>query len=135
MFTSLNLYVINNKILFKMITENKDQDKKSVLKGLNNEVQQNRGHDLETNPNGDSKEGVGKPVDNGGVASSKYDVHLEKQWLAVRDNYLANFPELKDMYTTYDTKSFSTLIHKLAKRRQQNPKQIHEEIMNWPSTK
>ncbi|MBU2905210.1 hypothetical protein KO529_10475 [Arenibacter algicola] len=117
-----------------MITENKNQDKKSVLKGLNNEVQQNRGLDLETNPNGDSNKGVGKPVDNGGVASSIFDKHLEKQWLAVRDNYLANFPELNDMDTTYDNKSFSTLIQKLAKRRQQTSEQVREEIMNWPSS-
>mgnify|MGYP003645753212 CR=1 FL=1 len=118
-----------------MITENKNQNKKSTSKGLNNEVQQNRGLDLETNSKGDSNEGVGKPVDNGGVAMSKYDVHLEKQWLAVRDNYMANFPELNDMDITNDKKSFSTLILNLAKRRQQTPEQIHEEIMNWHSSK
>jgi len=118
-----------------MITENKNQNKKSTSKGLNIEVQQNRGLDLEKNSKGDSNEGVGKPVDNGGVTMSKYDVHLEKQWLAVRDNYLANFPELNDMDATYEKKSFSTLIPNLAKRRQQTPEQIHEEIMNWPSSK
>ena len=116
-----------------MITENKNQDKKSVLKGLNNEVQQNRGLDLEANPTGDSNEGVGKPVDNGGVATSKFDKHLEKQWLAVRDNYLANFPERHAMDTTYDNTGFGTLMQKLAKRRQQTSEQLREEIMNWPS--
>ena len=118
-----------------MISENKNQDKKSASKGLNNEVQQNRGINQDRYPSKDSNEAVGKPVDNGGVVTSKYDAHLEKQWLAVRDNYLANFPELNDMGTTYEKKSFSALINRLAKRRQQTSEQIHEEIMNWPSDK
>ena len=103
-------------------------------KYLNNEVQQNRGLDLKRNPIGDSEEGMGKPVDNGGVVTSKYDAHLEKQWLAVRDDYLANFPELDNMDTRYDKNSFSTLIANLAKRRQRTSAQVKEEIMNWPTS-
>ncbi|MCM4162231.1 MULTISPECIES: hypothetical protein [unclassified Arenibacter] len=117
-----------------MITENKNQDKNSGSKGLNNEVQQNRGLNLQRSPSEDSDEGIGKPVDNGGVVTSEYDVHLEKQWLAVRDDYLANFPELNDLDTRYDKNSFGTLIANLAKRRQQTSAQVQEEIMNWPSS-
>ncbi|MCM4153739.1 hypothetical protein DHD05_19275 [Arenibacter sp. N53] len=118
-----------------MITENKNQDNKSTSKGLNNDVQQNRGFNQERIPKENSNEAIGKPVNNGGVATSKYDIHLEKQWLAVQDDYLANFPELNDMDTKYDKKSFDTLITNLAKRRQQTTEQIHEEILNWPSSK
>ena len=118
-----------------MISENKNQDKKSVFQGLKNEVQQNRGMDHEREPREDSNEDIGKPVDNGGVVTSKYDGHLEKQWLAVRDDYLRNFPELKDMDTRYDKNSFGTLIAKLSKRRQQTTEQTHKEIMDWPSSK
>jgi len=118
-----------------MTTENRTQNKKSATKGLDNEVQQNRGLNLKRNANGDTDEAIDKPVDNGGVATSKYDVHLEKQWLAVRDDYLANFPELKDMDTKFDKNSLNTLMANLAKRRKQTTDQIHEEIMNWPSSK
>lgn len=117
-----------------MTTDNRSQDKKNATLGLNNEVQQNRGLNLKRSPSEDSDEGIGKPVDNGGVVTSKYDVHLEKQWLAVRDDYLANFPELNDLDTSYDKNSFRTLIVNLAKRRQQTSAQVQEEIMNWPSS-
>ena len=72
-----------------MISENKNQDKKSASKGLNNEVQQNRGINQDRYPSKDS----------------------------------------------YEKKSFSALINRLAKRRQQTSEEIHEEIMNWPSNK
>lgn len=121
-----------------MITENKNQDKNSEDKGLNNKVQQNTGLDTEKIPTEDSKdsnEAKGKPVNNGGVVTSKDDIHLEKQWLAVRDDYLGHYPELNDINTLYEPKGFDTLIDILAKRRQQTKEQIHEEIMNWPSSK
>jgi len=118
-----------------MITENKNEDKKSASKGLNNEVQQNRGLNPERNPKEDINEEIDKPVDNGGVATSKYDEHLEKQWLAVRDDYLANFPELSDMDTRYNKNSLGSLIANLAKRRRQTSAQVQQEIMNWPSSK
>jgi hypothetical protein len=126
---------MNNINFTKMIPDNINKNVKAHTEGLNNEVQQNRGMDQEREPCGDSNEAIGKPVDNGGDVTSEYDIHLEKQWLAVRDDYLANFPELKDMDTRYDKNSFDTLIAKLSKRRKQTEEQTHKEIMDWPSSK
>ena len=117
-----------------MITDNRGKDDKSNSKGLENRMQHNRGFKSDGIPKVNSNEDIGKPVDNGGFATSDIDNHLEKQWLAVRDNYLANFPELNDMDTTYDNKSFRALIDRLAKRRKQTSDQVREELLNWPSS-
>ena len=118
-----------------MITENKNKERNTNSNGLDNRVQQNRGLNEVRSPNENSNDEIGKPVDNGGVETSKFDTRLEKQWLAVRDDYLANFPELSDMDTSYDKNSLETLIANLAKRRMQTSEQVQQEIMNWPSSK
>ena len=74
-------------------------------------------------------------MNNGGVATAKYDIHIEKQWLAVKDEYLANFPETEDLDTNGEQDSFEALIAKIAKRRQKSTEDIHAEIMNWPTKK
>ncbi|RTE55370.1 hypothetical protein EHW67_02020 [Arenibacter aquaticus] len=118
-----------------MITKNKNKERNPNSNGLDNRVQQNRGLNEVRSPKEHSNDEIGKPVDNGGVETSKFDTHLEKQWLAVRDDYLANFPELSDMDTSYDKNSLETLIANLAKRRKQTSEQVQQEIMNWPSSK
>lgn len=111
-----------------MNTSNNKQEK-----GLNNDVQQNRGVDKNGHIDENSEKPIGTPVNNGGVSISANDIHLEKQWLAVRDEYLANFPELNNMDTNYEKGDFSTLITNLAERRKQTPETIYNEIMNWSS--
>lgn len=82
-----------------------------------------------------SKEEIGKPVNNGGVATSRTDLHLEKQWLAVRDEYLAHYPEVENTDTEYDKENFSSIFDSIAKRRQRTSKEIRDEIMEWSSSK
>jgi len=82
--------------------------------------------------NKSSKKAMGKPVNNGGVSISKTDIQLEKQWLAVRDEYLANYPDIKD--TENENGNFSDIIENIAKRRKRTSKEIRDEIMEWPST-
>ena len=74
-------------------------------------------------------------MNNGGVATARYDLHIEKQWLAVKDEYLANFPETEDLDANGEQDSFEDLIAKIAKRRQKSTEDIHAEIMNWPTKK
>ncbi len=103
--------------------------------GLENEVQQNRGMDekrrhisVEQN----QIENV-KTVDNGGAESENLDPGLEEQWLSVRDEYLANYPDLANIETDAEYESFSEFIDYLAKRRQCSAKEMQDEIMNWSS--
>ncbi|MDO6821302.1 MULTISPECIES: hypothetical protein [Zobellia] len=108
---------------------------KSSKEGLNNEVQQNRGLGNEYERQGNTSEEVGKPVDNGGVSISVDEEHLRKQWLAVRDEYLANFPELDGVDDHNEKDNIGVLINSLAKKRQQTPETIQHEIMNWSASK
>jgi transketolase len=82
-----------------------------------------------------SKKSIGNPVNNGGVATSRTDLHLERQWLAVRDEYLAHYPEVEITDTAYDKENFSSIFDSIAKRRQRTSKEIRDEIMEWSSTK
>lgn len=84
---------------------------------------------------GNSKAVMGKPVNNGGVAMSKSDLQLEAQWLAVRDEYLSHYPDVKDADSEYEKGSLSVIIESIAKRRQRTMKEIRDEIMEWSSTK
>ena len=120
-----------------MITENKHKDNKRNHGGLENDVPQNRGMDQnyqEMVPNKQPNVKFGNPVDSGGVKSTEYEPQLEEQWLAVRDEYLANYPDLQDVDTEYEKGSFNILMDRLAKRKQRSTKEIQNEIMNWPST-
>jgi len=114
-----------------MITEDKSKDKSRSTGGLQNEVPQHQ--NIADHKNENKK--VGKPVNNGGVATAKYDLHIEKQWLAVKDEYLANFPETENLDANGEQDSFEALIAKIAKRRQKSTEDIHAEIMNWPTKK
>ncbi|MUH38068.1 hypothetical protein D9O36_19615 [Zobellia amurskyensis] len=104
-------------------------------KALNNEVQQNRGLGKEREGNQSSTEEVGKPVNNGGDSISVNEEHLKKQWSAVRDEYLANFPELSDLDVNHEKDNVSALITSLAQKRKQTREAIQDEIMNWSSSK
>lgn len=114
-----------------MITEDKSINKLKTTGGLQNDVPQNKG----ISQNDDLNETIGEPVNNGGVATSTYVIHLEKQWLAVRDEYLANFPETQDIDDNGELDGVETLISALAKRRQKSEQEIHDEIMNWTINK
>ncbi|MDP5062356.1 MAG: hypothetical protein NWP64_10595 [Maribacter sp.] len=114
-----------------MITEDKSIDKSKTTGGLQNEVPQNNG----ISQNEDLNETIGEPVNNGGVATSTFDLHIEKQWLAVRDEYLANFPETQDIDDNGELDGVETLISAIAKRRQKSEQEIHDEIMNWTLNK
>ncbi|TDS20655.1 hypothetical protein DFQ03_0162 [Maribacter caenipelagi] len=114
-----------------MITEDKSIDKSRTTGGLQNDVPQNKG----ISQNEDLNEAIGEPVNNGGVATAKYDLHLEKQWLAVRDEYLSNFPETQDIDSNGEQNSVEALISTIAKRRQKSEQEIHDEIMNWTVNK
>ncbi|MGO4921225.1 hypothetical protein [Maribacter spongiicola] len=114
-----------------MITEDKSINKLKTTGGLQNDVPQNKG----ISQNDDLNETIGEPVNNGGVATSTYDIHLEKQWLAVRDEYLANFPETQDIDDNGELDGVETLISAIAKRRQKSEQEIHDEIMNWTINK
>ncbi len=121
-----------------MISENKNQDNERTFRGLENEVPQNHGlsrgyQDKESDKNSDDE--MGKPVDIGGVNTTLSDPQLEEQWLAVCDEYLAHYPDLDDTDTEYKKGNFYAIIKRLAKRRQRTPKEIHNEIMDWSSTK
>ncbi|TLP80173.1 hypothetical protein [Maribacter sp. ACAM166] len=84
---------------------------------------------------GNLKDVIGKPVNNGGVATSKSDLQLELQWLEVRDEYLSHYPDVQDADFEYGKGSFSVIIESIAKRRQRTSKEIRDEIMEWSSTK
>lgn len=114
-----------------MITEDKSIDKSKSTGGLQNDVPQNKG----ISQNEDIKEKIGEPVNNGGVATAKYDLHIEKQWLAVKDEYLANFPETEDIDANGEQDSLESLISNISKRRQKSEQEIHDEIMNWTVNK
>ena len=114
-----------------MITEDKSIHKTKSTGGLENDTPQNNG----ISQNEGVKPSIGKPVNNGGVATAKYDLHLEKQWLAVKDEYLANFPETGDIDTNGEKDSLESLISNIAKRRQKSEQEIHDEIMNWSLNK
>ncbi|MEP2238082.1 MAG: hypothetical protein ABJI22_06950 [Maribacter sp.] len=114
-----------------MITEDKSIHKIKSTGGLENDTMQNKGVSKNRNIN----EAIGKPVNNGGVATAKYDLHLEKQWLAVRDEYLSNFPETQDIDDNGEQDSVEALISTIAKRREKSEQEIHDEIMNWTVNK
>ncbi|AIZ41152.1 hypothetical protein [Cellulophaga baltica] len=121
-----------------MITENKNQHKDRKYGGLDNTVQQNHSLDqpLEDKESTNNLgEDVAQPVNNGGVEASILDFDLEEQWLAVRDEYLAHYPDILESETQYEKGSFNTIIENLAKRRQRTPKEIHTEIKNWNAKK
>ncbi len=116
-----------------MITENQHRYNKQNPGGLENEVQQNRGmaeNHRHRSIEQEQLENV-NPVDNGGVESTNLEPGLEEQWLGVRDEYLANYPDLANIETEAEYGSFSTFIDRLAKRRQHSAKEIQDEIMNW----
>lgn len=114
-----------------MITEDKSKDKSRSTGGLQNNVPQHQN----IADHGNTQKEVGKPVNNGGVATATYDIHVEKQWMAVKDEYLANFPETEDLDANNEPDSLGALIAKIAERRQKSPEEIHTEIMNWPTKK
>ena len=120
-----------------MITENKNHDKDRTFRGLKNEVPQNHGlgeeyenREIEEQLRG----GQDEPVNNGGTDITNLDPMLEEQWMAVRDEYLSHYPDLKDIDAVYEKGSFKTLLNSLAERRQRTPEEIHQEIMGWRST-
>ncbi len=114
-----------------MITEDKSIHKTKSTGGLENDTPQNNG--ISQNENLD--ETLDEPVNNGGVATSSYDLHLEKQWLAVKDEYLANFPETQDVDDNGELDGVEALISTIAKRRKKSEQEIHDEIMNWSLNK
>tara|TARA_R110002051_G_scaffold86498_2_gene152374 strand:- start:42135 stop:42476 length:342 start_codon:yes stop_codon:yes gene_type:complete len=113
-----------------MTTESNSARKTNTNDGLNNNLPHSQPIKQE-NTNKD----IGKPVNNGGVATAKYDLHLEKQWLAVRDEYLAYFPETENYESTNEEASLEALISDIAKKRKKSPQEIHNEIMNWSKRK
>jgi hypothetical protein len=121
-----------------MITENKNQHKDRKYGGLDNTVQQNHSLDqpLEDKESiNNLGEDVAQPVNNGGVEASILDFDLEEQWLAVRDEYLAHYPDILESETQYEKGSFNTIIENLAKRRQRTTTEIHTEIRDWNTKK
>ncbi|WP_405397597.1 hypothetical protein [Maribacter sp. Asnod2-G09] len=114
-----------------MITEDKSIHKTKSTGGLENDTPQNKG----ISKNEDLNEILDEPVNNGGVATSTYDLHLEKQWLAVKDEYLANFPETQDVDNNGELDGVESLIRAIAKRRKKSEQEIHDEIMNWTVNK
>jgi hypothetical protein len=121
-----------------METQSKNQNHVRLVEGAEKDVPNDGGQnqqDTNREASGTSKEAIGNPVNNGGVAVSKADLHLEKQWLAVRDAYLSHYPEVQDVNSEYHKGGFSDLIENIAKRRQRTSKEIRDEIMEWSSTK
>ncbi|SIR42518.1 hypothetical protein [Maribacter ulvicola] len=114
-----------------MITEDKSIHKTKSTGGLQNSIPQNKS----IAQNEDVKEDIAKPVNNGGVATAKFDLHVEKQWLAVKDKYLANFPETEDINANGEQDNLESLISTIAHRRQKSEQEIHDEIMNWSLNK
>ena len=114
-----------------MITEDKSIHKTKSTGGLENDTPQNKGISQNENLN----KTLDEPVNNGGVATSSYDLHLEKQWLAVKDEYLANFPETQDVDDNGELDGVEALISTIAKRRKKSEQEIHDEIMNWTVNK
>lgn len=115
-----------------IITNNINQDNEPTSHGLENDVPQNSNQKQERNESQKkSKEAIGKPVNNGGVETIEYEPQLEKQWLAVRDEYRAHYPELDEADTEYEKGGLSKMIERLAKRRERSPKEIQMEIMKW----
>jgi hypothetical protein len=121
-----------------MDTGSKNQDHDRLVEGAKKGASNNGGQnqqDSNREADGNSKEAIGNPVNSGGVAVSKADLHLEKQWLAVRDEYLSHYPDLLDVDSEDVKGSFSDLIENIAKRRQRTSKEIRDEIMEWSSNK
>ncbi|WP_027066760.1 MULTISPECIES: hypothetical protein [Maribacter] len=114
-----------------MITEDKSNVKSMSSNEFSNEDQKNQ----ESAQKKDSSEEIGNPVNNGGVSASKNDLHLEKQWLAIRDEYLSNFPETKDIDIVYEQNDIKSLITDIAVRRQKTDQEIKDEIINWTPKK
>ncbi|QWX83772.1 hypothetical protein H0I23_15170 [Cellulophaga sp. HaHaR_3_176] len=114
-----------------MTTDNKNEYRDKDYGGLDNTVQQNHGLEEDAQNTESSRE----PVNNGGVETSNFDLELEEQWLAVRDEYLAHYPYVLDSDTKYEKGSFYIIIENLAKRTQRSPEEIHNEILNWNSDK
>jgi len=117
-----------------MITEDNKQSIEGLNRGVSKDMNINAGNKRSESME-NSKEVIEKPVNNEGVATSKTDLHLEKQWLAVRDEYLAHYPDADHTGTEYDNRNFSSIIDSIAKRRQRTSKEIRDEIMEWSSTK
>ena len=114
-----------------MITEDK-----SNVKSISSDKLSNK--DLKSQVNAkekDSNEEIGNPVNNGGVAVAKNDLHLEEQWLAIRDEYLSHFPETKDMAIDYEQNNIKSLITDIANKRQKTIQEIKDEIINWTAKK
>ena len=121
-----------------METGSTNQEKDRLIRSAGKDVSNNGGlfqDDRDRRSIGNLKEVTAKPVNNGGVAITKSDLQLEEQWLAVRDDYLSHFPNVKDADSEYEEGRFSVIIEGIAKRRQRTSKEIRDEIMEWPSTK
>ncbi|HDZ14137.1 hypothetical protein LCGC14_0926070 [marine sediment metagenome] len=116
-----------------MINENQNIHNKKNEGSLENDVQQNRGMAENYNKNTFDEKQVEdmNSVDNGGVESTNLEPGLQEQWLGVRDEYLANYPDLDNIETDEENGDFSTFIDRLAERRQRSTKEIQDEIMNW----
>ncbi len=117
-----------------MITENKNPDDERNHGGLENKVLHNVDMDQDQSENNfseQSKGDTGTPVDSGGVKSTELEPGLEEQWLAVRDEYLANYPDLEDEDTKYEQGSFHTVITRLANKTKRSTEEIQNEIRNW----
>ena len=116
-----------------MITNNLHLDNERKSEGLENKVQQNRG----LNSNNIDRESIPSvsenlsPIDRGGVQSRDLDKGLEEQWLWVRDEYFANYPDVADVENESADGGFSSFIEQLAERRQRSTEEIQDEIMNW----
>lgn len=116
-----------------MITENQNIRNNKNKGGLENDVQQNRGM-AENVDDSDLDNEIVKdvnPLENSGMESTNLEPGLEEQWLGVRDEFLANYPDLDNLETNDENEDFSTFIDRLAERRQRSPKEIQDEIMNW----
>jgi len=120
-----------------MATKDNDQEYQRLFDDAEEKTTQNHRTDRD-NEKGDknniSKENLGKPVNNGGVSISKSDIPLEKQWLAVRDEYLSHYPDIKDIDTESEKGNFTGVIENIAKRRNRTSKEIRDEIMEWTLT-
>ncbi len=104
-----------------MDTGSTNQDNDRLFGSAEDDVPNNGGFnqdDQDRESIGNLKEVTGKPVNNGGVAISKSDLQLEEQWLAVRDEYLSQYPDVQDADSEYEKGSFSVIIESIAKRRQ-----------------
>lgn len=121
-----------------METGSTNQEKDRLIRSAVKDVSNNGGllqDDRDMGFIGNSKEVTAKPVNTGGVAITKSDLQLEEQWLAVRDDYISHYPNIKDAGSEYEEGRFSVIIESIAKRRQRTSKEIRDEIMEWPSIK